>query len=609
MATRKKRQTNYYPDSTTGTINITHGNNHRPGNNGFFGNGFTNTTSSSSKKRRRRRKEAERRRRREAELQAQAAERARAEAQAAAEAHARHQAQLYAEAQARAQAQAEAEAHARAVALAEAKARAERERAIAAHQHALEMLPHSQASAKADLDKKYNEAVATLSTTLASEIQYAPIITELNDHPLLDPILHEKTKINYLISQKSELSKRKELAARSFSDSSPLEITIEQYKAVLGSRSASAEQAHQLHSLWEKAYKDALDANLYQQAVEQLSQRSIVLSDRYAEHTASVQQINDEALAIKHVADANRLWSVVAGPTAPSSEFPSAAKKGKVVAEKLFTRQASKLLGRALPHLALLYPTELGNGELGPSILATAASEIGVSRDVDLDFIASKQGTVNVAHRLTLEDTGGALKTAWTQTNGVTVGTQVRVRSFEYNASTNRYEFTRDGDTKPSLIWTPAAAPENSSTFLPSRSSDISHYPGTALQPVSDIVGDYPTYDTEDIEDLILVFPEESGLKPIYLVFSQRIGDHRYHSKPTHLPAFPEAKQVRGKTRIQGGGKTRPRWKDHTGNIYEWDFRHGTVEKYSKRGVHLGEYNADTGMQTKPADPTRKIEP
>jgi hypothetical protein len=120
---------------------------------------------------------------------------------------------------------------------------------------------------------------------------------------------------------------------------------------------------------------------------------------------------------------------------------------------------------------------------------------------------------------------------------------------------------------------------------------------------------DYPTFDLEDLKHLILVFPADSGLDPVYIVFNQRIGDHKYHPKPAHLSAFPDAKQVMSKSRVQGGGQLRPRWADKSGNIYEWDFRHGTVEKYNKRGVHLGEFNHESGIQTKKADPSRRIEP
>ena len=67
------------------------------------------------------------------------------------------------------------------------------------------------------------------------------------------------------------------------------------------------------------------------------------------------------------------------------------------------------------------------------------------------------------------------------------------------------------------------------------------------------------------------------------------------------LPIFG-AKRVRSKTQ-------RARWVDDEGNIYEWDSQHGRVEKYNKRGKHLGEFDPNTGEQTKPAKPDRTTEP
>lgn len=67
------------------------------------------------------------------------------------------------------------------------------------------------------------------------------------------------------------------------------------------------------------------------------------------------------------------------------------------------------------------------------------------------------------------------------------------------------------------------------------------------------------------------------------------------------LPIFG-AKRVRSKNQ-------RARWIDDEGNIYEWDSQHGRVEKYNKRGKHLGEFDPNTGEQTKPAKPGRTTEP
>lgn len=78
---------------------------------------------------------------------------------------------------------------------------------------------------------------------------------------------------------------------------------------------------------------------------------------------------------------------------------------------------------------------------------------------------------------------------------------------------------------------------------------------------------------------------------------------------PKILRAFPGAKRAKSKTPVQGGGGLRKRWKDKDGTIYEWDSKRGRVEKYDKRGNHLGEFDAETGVQTQPPNPTRKVEP
>ena len=40
----------------------------------------------------------------------------------------------------------------------------------------------------------------------------------------------------------------------------------------------------------------------------------------------------------------------------------------------------------------------------------------------------------------------------------------------------------------------------------------------------------------------------------------------------------------------------------------EWDSQHGAVEMYDKQGKHLGEFDAITGEQTKPAQSGRRVE-
>ncbi|MEB0226513.1 colicin E3/pyocin S6 family cytotoxin [Pseudomonas sp. 10S4] len=157
------------------------------------------------------------------------------------------------------------------------------------------------------------------------------------------------------------------------------------------------------------------------------------------------------------------------------------------------------------------------------------------------------------------------------------------------------------------LIWTPAV-----------DGSDILGIPALEAAPQAPHIWVYPPTKAADsiivnpvyppeYKDFILVFPVGSGVKPVYIVLNAP--QLNYHPKPTLLPAYPDAKWANPKTPIKGGGGLRPRWKDRSGTIYEWDFQHGAVEKYNKRGKHLGEFDHETGTQNKPADPTRKVEP
>jgi len=76
---------------------------------------------------------------------------------------------------------------------------------------------------------------------------------------------------------------------------------------------------------------------------------------------------------------------------------------------------------------------------------------------------------------------------------------------------------------------------------------------------------------------------------------------------PDVPPGFPLAERARAKTRFVGG--LRKRWVNPDGTILEWDYQHGRVEKYTRRGQHLGEFDAQTGTQTASADQARTVEP
>ncbi|MEJ6816993.1 colicin E3/pyocin S6 family cytotoxin [Pseudomonas sp. LF-5] len=168
-------------------------------------------------------------------------------------------------------------------------------------------------------------------------------------------------------------------------------------------------------------------------------------------------------------------------------------------------------------------------------------------------------------------------------------------------------QFIADLGEGVELIWTPAV-----------DGSDILGIPALEAAPQAPHIWVYPPTKAADgilvnpvyppeYRDFILVFPVNSGIRPVYIVLNVP-KDFKYHPAPVSLPAFPGVKPAPLKTSVRGGGKKRRRWKDASGKIYEWDSQHGKVEMYTKQGKHLGEYDPKTGKQTKPADSTRRVE-
>ncbi|PSS59020.1 colicin E3/pyocin S6 family cytotoxin [Pseudomonas sp. BBP2017] len=195
------------------------------------------------------------------------------------------------------------------------------------------------------------------------------------------------------------------------------------------------------------------------------------------------------------------------------------------------------------------------------------------------------------------------------QIYGIHTGTSghssVRTVQVKWNATKTALEAELNGFT---ILWTP---PHSSSRIPPLIYPDdsgkqldsilVHPIPENTDSQIEGLPGDDITTD-----DCILVFPEKTGLKSLYIVYAKPLGgDHSYHPAPKGLTAFPDAVRDSPKSSVQGGGKKRSRWKDRKGKIYEWDSQHGAVEIYDKQGNHLGEFDPDTGEMTKPPKPGR----
>lgn len=498
MATRRKRQTNILHDQTSGTVTISHGSSSKPQNTGFFGGGFTNTGASSSKRRRRR-------------LRARAQQQA-AQAQAYAEAQA--QAERRAAEDAAAQARAQAEASERARIEAQVRAQAEKDQA---HRQALEALTNVFPSLQSGLAQNYSQASAALPNAIQEEIASGLDLNVVHsdEQQLRDLILQEKARINYLIESKGSLLDERRAQALSLTGQELDHATQKDHLNYLVYYSqGDPPRVQQAHEAWVNALSQTYEAKLLAESVTLLNEQSAALSMRHAELSLANKPASQEA---RQAAGIDKLWSVIA-PASTTTAAPGIRTVATSIAKDQLIRIATRTLGSNLVTLLAMYPQPLGDAELPPAVIATPLSQLNLPPHIDLHYLASVNGTLDVPHRLT-SDEADTSATRWVAADGVKVGTKVRVRTFTYNAQNNSYEFIRDGESTPALIWTPIARPADSSTSSPAGPPALPVDPGNVVTPFVPELEAYPAIDRDDPDDYILISPIDSGLPNSYLLF------------------------------------------------------------------------------------------
>ncbi|MHA4969554.1 S-type pyocin domain-containing protein [Pseudomonas extremorientalis] len=177
-------------------------------------------------------------------------------------------------------------------------------------------------------------------------------------------------------------------------------------------------------------------------------------------------------------------------------------------------------------------------------------------------------------------------------------------------------QFVADLGEGVELIWTPAVDPSDTLGIPPLEAAPqapmIWIYPPT--EKAAQILVN-PVYPPE-YRDFILVFPVESGVRPLYVVVNEpRKGlknpDYGYHPAPKtkEITGFPGLIEQKRKTRKRNGGGLRERWKDAKGKrLFEWDSEQGELEVYRYSDVkHLGSFDPYTGERRGPAKDERRI--
>ncbi|WP_432218637.1 S-type pyocin domain-containing protein [Pseudomonas kribbensis] len=167
---------------------------------------------------------------------------------------------------------------------------------------------------------------------------------------------------------------------------------------------------------------------------------------------------------------------------------------------------------------ALLAPSRLGNSDLYS--VSIPLSDLAPDLNADLHHLAAVGGTVDLPVRLGSSTMDDKVEFVVVMTDGVTIPAHVPVRAARFDASKNVYVSTTSDTNSPTLTWTPLVQPQDTSTHLPLADTNPPVYDGAEVVPDEGRIDPFPELDRYGFGGFITVFPIESGLPPLLVVFS-----------------------------------------------------------------------------------------
>ncbi|EJL01960.1 S-type pyocin family protein [Pseudomonas fluorescens Q2-87] len=250
---------------------------------------------------------------------------------------------------------------------------------------------------------------------------------------------------------------------------------------------------------------------------------------RVAQAQALEQVLAGRAYSIPGAsAAAGPVFTLVGSSLAISPEATLAIQAALRAAVTMAVESLTAVAGPALAGFgALLYSPKLANGELPERYaFSTPLSELAPTHHHDLHAIAAADGVVDLPVRLTSQEAADDQPEILViNTDGVTHPSKVRVAPVTYNAQQNLY-IAKTEETPPrTLTWTPVVQPANSSTAPPAEPPAPPVYTGASVMPISGRIDPFPEITVNSFDDYIFVFPIDSGLPPLYVMFRDRRED------------------------------------------------------------------------------------
>ncbi|WP_246218991.1 S-type pyocin domain-containing protein [Pseudomonas izuensis] len=167
---------------------------------------------------------------------------------------------------------------------------------------------------------------------------------------------------------------------------------------------------------------------------------------------------------------------------------------------------------------ALVYHALRDNNE--PYALSVPLSDLTTYDADQLRDIAQANGDIELPVALGSRTVDNSTEFFVAATNGTTVPRKVPVRPAIYDPGLNLYRTESTDAQSPGMTWTPIVSPGDASTALPVTQPDVAPYTGATATPLEGRIDPNPELDLYSFGVEIYVFPPQSGIPPLYVVFN-----------------------------------------------------------------------------------------
>ncbi|WLH13657.1 S-type pyocin domain-containing protein [Pseudomonas hefeiensis] len=225
---------------------------------------------------------------------------------------------------------------------------------------------------------------------------------------------------------------------------------------------------------------------------------------------------------------AGPVFAIAGSSLATSPAMTSAIQTALRTAIAMAVETATAVAAPALAGFAaLLYSPTLANGELPERFaFSTPLSDLTPTQNDDLHDMADAGEAIDLPVRLSSQVAAdGQSEIFVVNTAGMSSPSAVTLVPVTYNAQHNIYIATTAGISPKTLTWTPIVQPGNSPTALPIEPPTTPVFTGASITPVAGRIDPFPEITENSFDDYIFVFPIDSGLPPLYIMFRDRRED------------------------------------------------------------------------------------